>query len=81
MLGSILSNCLLVLGMCFLAGGFRFHEQGYGVRIAQQQYVQPYLIEILLTPPSISLLSLCVFSISIPAAFSSSVKVLEESDM
>ncbi|KAG9056427.1 hypothetical protein FS842_010698 [Serendipita sp. 407] len=39
MLGSILSNCLLVLGMCFLAGGLRFHEQGYGVRIAQQQYV------------------------------------------
>lgn len=66
MLGSILSNCLLVLGMCFLAGGFRFHEQGYGVRIAQQQ---------------ISLLSLSVFSISIPAAFNSSVKVVEESDI
>ncbi|KAF8600013.1 calcium/proton exchanger [Ceratobasidium sp. AG-I] len=28
MLGSILSNCLLVLGMCFFAGGVRFHEQG-----------------------------------------------------
>lgn len=66
MLGSILSNCLLVLGMCFLAGGLRFHEQGYGVRIAQQH---------------ISLLSLCVFSISIPAAFSSSVHVLEEKEI
>ncbi|PVG01865.1 calcium/proton exchanger [Serendipita vermifera] len=66
MLGSILSNCLLVLGMCFLAGGLRFHEQGYGVRIAQQQ---------------ISLLSLCVFSISIPAAFTSSVRVLQEHEI
>ena len=35
MLGSILSNCLLVLGMCYFAGGLRFHEQGYGVRAAQ----------------------------------------------
>ncbi|KAG8815875.1 hypothetical protein FRC17_000564, partial [Serendipita sp. 399] len=66
MLGSILSNCLLVLGMCFLAGGLRFHEQGYGVRIAQQQ---------------ISLLSLSVFSISIPAAFTSSARVLQDSEI
>lgn len=35
MLGSILSNCLLVLGMCYFAGGLRFHEQGYGIRAAQ----------------------------------------------
>ncbi|KAG8848970.1 hypothetical protein FRB91_010360 [Serendipita sp. 411] len=66
MLGSILSNCLLVLGMCFLAGGLRFHEQGYGVRIAQQQ---------------ISLLSLAVFSISIPAAFTSSARVLQDKEI
>ncbi|KIO31158.1 hypothetical protein M407DRAFT_19786 [Tulasnella calospora MUT 4182] len=58
MLGSILSNCLLVLGMCFFAGGFRFHEQGYGIRAAQL---------------NISLLSISVFSIVIPAAFSSSL--------
>ncbi|KAG8929488.1 hypothetical protein FRC01_004261, partial [Tulasnella sp. 417] len=55
MLGSILSNCLLILGMCFFAGGFRFHEQGYGIRAAQL---------------NISLLSISVFSIVIPAAFS-----------
>ncbi|KIM34543.1 hypothetical protein M408DRAFT_325917 [Serendipita vermifera MAFF 305830] len=54
MLGSFLSNCLLVLGMCFFAGGIRFHEQSYGERIAQQQ---------------IALLSLCVFSIVVPTAF------------
>ncbi|KAM0786310.1 hypothetical protein ACM66B_001788 [Microbotryomycetes sp. NB124-2] len=35
MLGSILSNSLLVLGCCYLAGGIRFHEQGYGIRAAQ----------------------------------------------
>ncbi|CCA67705.1 related to Ca2+-transport (H+/Ca2+ exchange) protein [Serendipita indica DSM 11827] len=54
LLGSFLSNCLLVLGMCFFAGGLRFHEQSYGVQIAQQQ---------------ISLLSLSVFSVVVPAAF------------
>jgi Ca2+:H+ antiporter len=32
MLGSILSNTLLVLGMCYFAGGLRFHEQGEPAR-------------------------------------------------
>ena len=31
MLGSILSNTLLVLGCCFFAGGFRYHEQEFKV--------------------------------------------------
>lgn len=35
MIGSILSNCLLVLGCCFFAGGIRFHEQIYTIRAAQ----------------------------------------------
>lgn len=35
MIGSILSNCLLVLGCCFFAGGIRFHEQVYTIRAAQ----------------------------------------------
>jgi Ca2+:H+ antiporter len=35
MLGSILSNCLLVMGGAFFAGGIRYHEQGYSVRAAQ----------------------------------------------
>ncbi|GAA5967248.1 hypothetical protein JCM11641_000488 [Rhodosporidiobolus odoratus] len=34
MLGSILSNCLLVLGMCYFAGGVRFHEQTYSIGAA-----------------------------------------------
>lgn len=27
LLGSVLSNLLLVLGMCFFVGGLKFHEQ------------------------------------------------------
>ena len=34
MLGSILSNILLVLGCCFIAGGLRFHEQGFNSTVA-----------------------------------------------
>jgi len=29
-IGSILSNLLLVLGMCFFAGGMKYSEQGFG---------------------------------------------------
>ncbi|ORY72411.1 Sodium/calcium exchanger protein-domain-containing protein [Leucosporidium creatinivorum] len=54
MLGSILSNTLLVLGMCYFAGGLRFHEQGYGVRAAQL---------------NINLLGISVTAIVIPVAF------------
>lgn len=35
MIGSILSNVLLVLGMSYFAGGLRFHEQQYGIVGAQ----------------------------------------------
>ena len=62
LLGSILSNLLLVLGMCFFAGGLRYHEQGYGIKAAQLQ---------------ISLLSISVFSIVIPAAFHNSLDALQ----
>lgn len=34
MLGSILSNILLVLGCCFLAGGIRYHEQRFNETVA-----------------------------------------------
>ncbi|GAA5967431.1 hypothetical protein JCM21900_001264 [Sporobolomyces salmonicolor] len=54
MLGSILSNCLLVLGGCFFAGGIRFHEQGYSLRAAQS---------------NINLLGLSVVAIVVPTAF------------
>ncbi|KAH8920595.1 Calcium/proton exchanger [Atractiella rhizophila] len=54
MVGSILSNALLVLGMCFFAGGLRFYEQTYTVRVQQL---------------NISLLGLSVFSFLLPAVY------------
>ncbi|GAA5882592.1 hypothetical protein JCM3774_002734 [Rhodotorula dairenensis] len=59
MLGSILSNCLLVLGGCFFAGGIRFHEQGYSLRAAQL---------------NINLLGIAVVAIVIPVAFHSFIQ-------
>ncbi|GAA5882907.1 hypothetical protein JCM16303_006640 [Sporobolomyces ruberrimus] len=56
MLGSILSNCLLVMGGAFFAGGLRFHEQGYSIRAAQL---------------NINLLGLSVIAIVVPTAFHS----------
>jgi len=52
--------------MCFFAGGLRFHEQAYGIRIAQQQ---------------ISLLSLSVFSVVVPAAFVQAGSTADSNDV
>ncbi|KAI0671600.1 Sodium/calcium exchanger protein-domain-containing protein [Trametes maxima] len=54
LVGSILSNLLLVLGMCFFAGGTRFSEQGFGISVTQLNS---------------SLLILSVIGLLIPAAF------------
>ncbi|KAJ8468869.1 hypothetical protein ONZ51_g9370 [Trametes cubensis] len=54
LVGSILSNLLLVLGMCFFAGGTRFSEQGFGVSVTQLNS---------------SLLIISVIAVLIPAAF------------
>ncbi|CAO3586942.1 unnamed protein product [Absidia cylindrospora] len=54
MLGSILSNLLLVLGMCFWLGGYRYKEQVFNVTAAQT---------------SASLLFLATSSLLMPAAF------------
>lgn len=61
MIGSILSNCLLVLGCCFFAGGIRFHEQIYTIRSAQL---------------NISMLGISALVIVIPAAFHAAVDQL-----
>lgn len=58
MIGSILSNCLLVLGCCFFVGGIRFHEQIYTIRSAQL---------------NIGLLGISALVIVIPAAFNAAV--------
>ncbi|KAI9461600.1 calcium/proton exchanger [Lactarius psammicola] len=59
LIGSILSNLLLVLGMCFFAGGTRFSEQGFGMSSTQLNS---------------SLLTLSVIAVLLPAAFHSAVQ-------
>ncbi|KAI8343648.1 Sodium/calcium exchanger protein-domain-containing protein [Chlamydoabsidia padenii] len=54
MLGSILSNLLLVLGMCFWLGGYRYKEQVFNVTVAQT---------------SSGLLFIATSSLLMPAAF------------
>lgn len=57
LLGSILANLLLILGMCFLVGGLRFREQIYNSTVTQM---------------SACLLSLAVMSLLLPTAFHAS---------
>jgi Ca2+:H+ antiporter len=57
LIGSILSNLLLILGMCFLLGGLRFREQVYNSTVTQT---------------SACLLSLSVISLLLPTAFHAS---------
>ncbi|KAK2460882.1 hypothetical protein APHAL10511_007352 [Amanita phalloides] len=54
LVGSILSNLLLVLGMCFFAGGLKFSEQGFGLSATQLNS---------------SLLTISVIAVLLPAAF------------
>ncbi|KAG8931770.1 hypothetical protein FRC02_002177 [Tulasnella sp. 418] len=58
LVGSILSNLLLVLGMCFFAGGTRFSEQGFMQGAAQINS---------------SLLTVSVVAILIPATFHAAI--------
>ncbi|KAH8597390.1 Sodium/calcium exchanger protein-domain-containing protein [Bisporella sp. PMI_857] len=57
LLGSILANLLLILGMCFLIGGLKFREQLYNSTVTQM---------------SACLLSLAVMSLLLPTAFHAS---------
>ncbi|KAF9468145.1 calcium/proton exchanger [Collybia nuda] len=54
LVGSILSNLLLVLGMCFFAGGLKYSEQGFGASATQLNS---------------SLLTVSVIAVLLPAAF------------
>ncbi|KAJ7806833.1 Calcium/proton exchanger [Mycena leptocephala] len=54
LIGSILSNLLLVLGMCFFCGGIKFSEQGFAAGAAQLNS---------------SLLTLSVVAVLLPAAY------------
>ncbi|KAL2366072.1 hypothetical protein RJZ56_000912 [Blastomyces dermatitidis] len=65
LLGSILANLLLILGMCFLFGGLRYREQLYNSNITQM---------------SAALLSLSVMSLLLPTAFHASFNNMETAD-
>lgn len=65
LLGSILANLLLILGMCFLYGGLCFREQLYNSAITQM---------------SACLLSLSVISLLLPTAFHASFSSIEIAD-
>jgi len=54
LVGSMLSNLLLVLGMCFFAGGLKYSEQGFGASATQINS---------------SLLTISVIAVLLPAAF------------
>ncbi|KAJ7034989.1 Calcium/proton exchanger [Mycena alexandri] len=58
LIGSVLSNLLLVLGMCFFAGGVKYSEQGFGASATQLNS---------------SLLTISVIAVLLPAAFRFSV--------
>lgn len=65
LLGSILSNLLLILGMCFVLGGLRFREQIYNSTVTQM---------------SACLLSLSVISLLLPTAFHASFSNSDQAD-
>ncbi|KAK0657704.1 Sodium/calcium exchanger protein-domain-containing protein [Cercophora newfieldiana] len=66
LLGSILANLLLILGMSFLLGGLRFREQIYNSTVTQM---------------SACLLSLSVISLVLPTAFHASFRDSEKADI
>lgn len=65
MLGSMLSNILLVLGCCFLAGGIRYHEQHFNTTVASTMS---------------SLMSVASASLIIPATIYNSVPTADVLD-
>ncbi|KAG0298025.1 hypothetical protein BGZ96_003293 [Linnemannia gamsii] len=64
-LGSVLSNLLLVLGLCFICGGYKYQQQKFNQTAAQT---------------SSSLLSLACLSLLIPAAFVATAKEIDHRD-
>lgn len=75
---------MLVLGMCFFAGGTRFSEQGFGISGSRSS--THWLMAILMQKPWIgatqlnsSLLTVSVIAVLLPAAFHFSVPELEDS--
>ncbi|CAJ1351301.1 unnamed protein product [Effrenium voratum] len=57
LVGSVVSNLLLVLGMCFLFGGFRFKTQRFSASGARAQYSLLLLAILALVIPTVVLLT------------------------
>ena len=68
LLGSILANLLLILGMCFLFGGLRFREQVKFPSLPLQFYqlTKSQIYNSTVTQMSACLLSLSVMSLLLP---------------
>ncbi|KAK1224086.1 hypothetical protein PQX77_008416 [Marasmius sp. AFHP31] len=81
LVGSILSNLLLVLGMCFFAGGIKYSEQGFGAGKSNSTprfRVFIYSHETATTAATqlnSSLLTISVIAVLLPAAFHLNVNV------
>jgi Ca2+:H+ antiporter len=60
LIGSVLSNLLLVLGMCFFAGGTKYAEQGFGISATQVNS---------------SLLTIAVIAVLLPGAFNLTIRL------
>lgn len=69
MLGSILSNILLVLGMCFAAGGFYYQEQEFNMTVAQT-------MSSLMAVGTTSLLLPAAFHLAVPSSASLDSEIL-----
>ncbi|KAF8997491.1 Sodium/calcium exchanger protein-domain-containing protein [Cyathus striatus] len=65
LVGSILSNLLLVLGMCFFAGGLKYSEQGFSLIASQLNS---------------SLLTISVIAVLLPAAFHFSAQLTDDEE-
>jgi Ca2+:H+ antiporter len=65
MLGSIISSLLLILGLCFVAGGFYFKTQEFNKTAAQT---------------SSSLMTLACIGLIIPASFNFAIRNAKESE-
>src|SRR4026208_158817 len=52
LIGAILANLLLALGVAFLLGGFRYHEQRFNATAARAYSTMMFLAAVIMTVPS-----------------------------
>ena len=77
LLGSMLSNLLLVLGMCFFFGGLKHKEQEFNTTVFPLCF---HRIDYETAQTASSLLALAISSLLIPAAFHSALGTTDISE-